>query len=78
MYFKYLTTVCDDRGYLPTNKEIGNHFNRKPSTICGWNNKIREELELDIKYNRLRMKNYSNSAIHYEIPLSPIYNGNNF
>lgn len=78
-YLEYLISVCDDRGFIPTLKELGQHFGRNSTTICGWNKKIRDELELDLKYNRLRLKHYSNSNIHYELPLSVCYkNGNNF
>ena len=64
-YLEYLISVCDCNGYIPSNKEIGEHYNRKPNTISGWNNKIREYLELDKSKNRLRLKDYSNPNINY-------------
>ena len=78
-YLEYLISVCDDRGFIPTLKELGQHFGRNSTTICGWNKKIKDELELDLKYNRLRLKHYSNPNIHYELQLGLCYkNGNNF
>lgn len=66
-YLEYLKTIVDVNGYLPTISEIAKHYNRKNTTIIGWNKHISEYIELDKYYNRLKLKGYSNSNIKYDL-----------
>lgn len=77
-YLEYLKTVVDKNGYLPSLEDIAKHYNKAKTTITGWNNKIREYLELDKYYNRLKLIGFSNKNIDYKLeetkPRYKLYN----
>ena len=66
-YLNYLKTVVDKNGYLPKISEIAKQLGKTPGSISAYNNHIKEHIYLDKLSNRLKLKNFYNKHIDYEV-----------